>query len=223
MNRASNVAEVEGSRVSQVRALENSQAIEEQRWSDLVCCLFPDTGERTSVGLCSLLPRECIVGLTKRLCTCAVAHLKSPLLVIETHPGKPSLAASFDVPPDRGLTDLLTSEPEDLRRCVHRTRYSKLWIMPFGREFPDWDYRALEVRYRQIYEMLPRGLRNVLVVLPPIGSAGDIEFPCATLDRIVLAVQPLSVSSRNLRRVVDKLRAGKAALTGAIWVDGSPV
>jgi Mrp family chromosome partitioning ATPase len=218
---SSPAAEVDAARASWQRSLDDALTSEERSWRTLVRSLFPNNRARNLIGVSSLEGAGSTNTLVANLSTHAADYLKSAVLVVEAHRTQPPLADSLGAPSAPGLGDLLASQAQETYRCIHRTCYSKLWVMPFARAIRISDPRQLEVRYRRVYSMLPPALRAIVVALPPIHKSGDIPFPCSTLDRIVLAVRPNSVASGTVRKAIDRLSAMNATVAGVIWVNGS--
>jgi hypothetical protein len=213
------MTEAGGPGTSKLKALADPRSIEEHHWSNLVRFLFLNTGKRTSIGICSLAGGGSTAGLVGRLCTRATVYLNSTVLLIEGYDGRPSLAESFGVPLAPGLGDLLMSPAEHMYRCIHRTQCPRLWMIPFGRPLPPSEYREFEQRCRDLYAALPAALRYIVVALPPIRRRGDVPLLCSAADRIVLAVRPRSVASREIRTATQRLSAINAKVAGVLWAD----
>ncbi|MFZ0594506.1 MAG: hypothetical protein WAM39_28885 [Bryobacteraceae bacterium] len=212
--------ELHADSASKQRSFYDLANAEERKWQVLVRSLFPSKGARRLIGICSLNGAESTNALAANLSLNAAKYLGTPVLIVEAHRSQSSLAESLGAVSTPGLGDLLMPPAEEAYQCIHRTRYSKLWIMPSGRELPISNHGQLDVYYRRLYGMLPPVFHNIVVALPPINSAAYIEFPCSTLDRIVLTVRPDSVASRSLRKVIDRLSAANATVAGVIWVNG---
>lgn len=197
--------------------------IEERSWRVLVRSLFPKNRPRTLIGLCFLNDAGSINALTTNLAAYAAEYLKTSVLIVEAHRNQPPLAETLGAASAPGLSDLLSSPAEDAPRSIHKTRLSRLWILPFGHVTQTALARRPQEDYPRILKTIPTDLRHVIVALPPLSNTSSTTFPHSLLDRVVLAVRPNSVASRNLRKAVDRLTAMDATVAGVVWVDACPI
>jgi hypothetical protein len=191
---------------------------DEHNWRALFGSLFPSHAVRTSIGVCSIDDPASANTFIANMSTHVAGYLKSPALVVEAYRSQSSLADALGAASTPGLDELMELQGGDVYRCIHRTRCSKVCIIPFGRPLAVSNQPQLHLRYEQLYGMLPPGFRSVVTAVPPFSSAGDIRFPCSIFDRIVLAVRPHSVTSGTIRRTLDRLRVARASVAGVVWV-----
>lgn len=201
------------------QASENRGGREEMHWSKLTVRLFPDTGSRTSVGLCSLIQGDLSPALICRLCIQVSVNLQSPVLLIEADWSRPSLAESFGVPPEPGFGELLTSSTHRMYHCIHRTKYEHIWMMPAGCPSQVLSSPTLESRCREIYETLPPGLQHVIATLPTIRKRAALPIACSIVDQLALVVTPHSVAASEIRSIGRRLSSANTKVAGVIWTD----
>jgi hypothetical protein len=193
--------------------------------------LFPNAGVSGTVGICQAgrgwSCENFIAGVGKQACKA----LSAPTLVVEANTCRSSLASIFAVPTRPGLRQALESlvpahgtigEPikasivdRIMTRCIHRTAFEHLYVMPSGNGFGN-RWGSLTCHIRTLGKIAMSRFRNVIIALP---SPRSHTFPYSALESIFLLVKFGHTTVGEVQQSVQLLIQAGARLSGTILTD----
>ena len=119
----------------------------------------------------------------------ALAEMGRRVLLIDGDLRKPRLHQIFNLPNERGLSDLLEGKQPDLEALVTKTGYGELYLLPAGtaaERIPLLLHSPLAVEF---LNRVKREFDTVLIDTPPMGLIPDARDLGRLADGVILVVR----------------------------------
>ncbi|MEO7192310.1 MAG: CpsD/CapB family tyrosine-protein kinase [Vicinamibacterales bacterium] len=168
-------------------------------------------------GLKVILVASAVAGEGKTLTAANLAltfseSYQKEVLLIDADLRRPSLARTFNIPGEPGLSEGLMPGHEGPLPLQHVS--SRLTVLPGGRATSDPMAGLTSQRMRQLIAEARQTFDWVIIDTPPIGLMSDANLLSAIADGSVLVVKANSTPYHLVRRAVDAL--GEGHLLGAV-------
>lgn len=131
-------------------------------------------------------------------------------LLVDADLRKPGVHRMFDLPNDRGLTDLLRSDDMTVREAAHATEQAHLTVMTTGPLPPNPAELLRSGRMRAVLERLTASAEFVIIDSPPLQAVTDAAILSSIVDGTALVVdagRTRSGAVRNGREALAKVGA----------------
>jgi capsular exopolysaccharide synthesis family protein len=154
----------------------------------------------------------------------ATAEIRRTVLIIDADLRRPRQHGIFEVPNDRGLSDILREElsEENLTGLVHPTSVPGLHVLPAGPPTQaaahllySPNFAALVARYRTQYDM-------ILIDVPPMLQMTDARVAGRLADGVVLVGRAGKTTRDALLAVRDRFMEDRIRVLGTILNDWNP-
>jgi succinoglycan biosynthesis transport protein ExoP len=154
----------------------------------------------------------------------ATAEIRSKVLIIDADLRRPRMHDIYDVPNQRGLSDILREELsyENLAGLVHQTRVPGLHVLPAGPPTQaaahllySPNLAALLARFRSEYEM-------ILIDAPPMLQMTDARVAGRLADGVILVTRAGKTTRDALLAARDRFIEDRIHVLGTILNDFNP-
>jgi polysaccharide biosynthesis transport protein len=154
----------------------------------------------------------------------ATAEIRRKVLVIDADLRRPRMHVVFDVPNNRGLSDLLREElsEENATGLVHETRIPNLHVLPAGPS----TYAAAHLLYSRNLAPLLEKFRNeydmILIDTPPMLQMTDARVAGRLADAVILVARSGQTTRDALLAAKERLSDDSIRILGTILNDWNP-
>ncbi len=148
-----------------------------------------------------------------------VAQTERTVLVIDADLRHPRLHEIFQVPNDRGLTNMVKSEEPFTSPPFYETDVPGLYVLPAG-EKPVSPADVLDSkRLLGIWQELRRRFDMVLVNTPPVLAVADAAILAPRMDGVLLVLRAGHTKRQHAIAAKERLARVKANLLGVVLLD----
>jgi Mrp family chromosome partitioning ATPase len=144
--------------------------------------------------------------------------LPADTLLIDLDTSLPSLGRSLRTPNSPGWIELLASEPNARRDCVHESPWHGVFVMPAGAAsaaYGEWEFAR---RLRWLHSLMARDFKAIVTRFPRASSTRRMRACYGIPDASVLITRPGGCRESEVRREANVLRSAGANLTGVILI-----
>lgn len=156
-----------------------------------------------SLLITSSLPAE---GKTTTATNTAIslAQTGAKVLIIDADMRRPRLHSVFDIPNDKGLSTLLSTEAaeSEIHEAISQDPQSKLYLMPSGPIPPNPAELIGSDQMSKLLKFLQGEFSHVVVDSPPIASFTDGVLIASMVDGVILVVH----AGKSSRQVIKRSR-----------------
>jgi len=154
----------------------------------------------------------------------ATAEIRRKVLVVDADLRRPRMHDIYDLPNDRGLSDILREEltPQSLTGLIHQTAVPNLHVLPAGPSTQaaahllySPNFAALIARFRTEYDM-------ILIDAPPTLQMTDARVAARLADGVVLVSRAGKTTRDALLAASDRFRDDRINVIGTILNDWNP-
>ena len=166
-----------------------------------------ERGNRVMVT--SALPGEGKTFVAINLALSIALEIDSTVLLVDADVANPTIAKVMNLPRDRGLMDLLTSDRVDVADVLLRTNVDKLSLLPAGTPHP----RATEMLASQamanlVAEMASRYPDRILVFdSPPLLVTTEARVLASHMGQIIMVVESDRTSQTAVMRALETVES----------------
>jgi capsular exopolysaccharide synthesis family protein len=129
------------------------------------------------------------------------------VLLIDGDLRRPSLDQIFQVPSVFGLSEALTSEPEQRVSVIQTSK--NLWLLPAGKPNADPMSALTSDRMRRLLAEAAASFDWVIIDTPPVGILTDANLLASIIDAAVLVVRAGKTSAAEVQRAVQAISREK--------------
>jgi capsular exopolysaccharide synthesis family protein len=134
------------------------------------------------------------------------------VLLVDGDLRRPSLDEIFQAPPVFGLSEALTSEPEQRVSLLQISE--NLWLLPAGRRNSDPMSALTSSRMRRLLSEAVASFDWVVVDTPPVGILADANLLSSIVDAAILVVRAGQTPAADVQRAVDTI--GRERILGIV-------
>jgi protein-tyrosine kinase len=171
------------------------------------------SGSKTERGnrvmVTSALPGEGKTFISINLALSIALEVDSTVLLVDADVANPNIAKVMNLPPSKGLMDLLTSDRLEVADVLLKTNVDKLSLLPAGTPHP----RATEMLASQamanlVAEMASRYPDRILVFdSPPLLVTTEARVLASHMGQIVMVVEADSTSQTAVTRAIETIES----------------
>ena len=157
----------------------------------------------------SALPGEGKTFVAINLALSIALEIDSTVLLVDADVANPTVAKVMNLPRDKGLMDLLTSDRVDVADVLLRTNVDKLSLLPAGTPHP----RATEMLASQamanlVAEMASRYPDRILVFdSPPLLVTTEARVLASHMGQIIMVVESDRTSQTAVMRAIETIES----------------
>jgi polysaccharide biosynthesis transport protein len=154
----------------------------------------------------------------------ATAEIRRRVLVIDADLRLPRMHQIFDVPNDRGLSDLLREEltEDSTAGLVHETNIANLHVLPAGPS----TFAAAHLLYSRNFALLLAKFKNeydmILIDTPPMLQMTDARVAGRLADAVILVARSGQTTRDALLAAKERLNDDSIHVLGTILNDWNP-
>ena len=154
----------------------------------------------------------------------ATAEIRRKVLVIDADLRRPRIHHIFDVPNERGLSDLLREEMNDEKTAalIHETRIPNLHVLPAGQPthaaahlLYSRNFAPLLAKFKKDYDM-------ILIDSPPMLQMTDARVTGRLSDAVILVARSGKTTRDAILAAKDRLSEDSIRVLGTILNDWNP-
>ena len=141
---------------------------------------------------------------------------EQPALLLEANLYRPSQAVRHGLEADPGLRRILANREFPVERCLRRTAFHHLWMLPAGSTSdgspaaPEW------ARFPPVMQCLRERFSGIVVDMPPVNLSTDAMILSPLFDGVVLVVQADLCSREVIQNAVHRLGRANRNVLGTI-------
>ena len=134
-------------------------------------------------------------------------ELDHTVLLVDADVARPSLPALFDLPPSKGLLDVLVDPGTDLSQVMLRTNVDKLSILPSGsRHLHATELLASDAMAKLLEELATRYSDRVIIFdSPPLLVTTEARALASHMGQVVLVVRAERTTHSEVRHALSLL------------------
>ncbi len=145
------------------------------------------------------------------------ANSGKKVLLVDADLRKPSVALTFHLPNNNGLTNLLGSKEKNVTDYAMETMIDNLWVMTSGPKPPNPSEMLDSKRMVEIIMELKRQYDLVIFDMPPVASVTDAQLLSAKTDGTLLVARERKTVKQELLKAKELLSIAKANLLGVVY------
>ncbi|HTF66564.1 MAG TPA: polysaccharide biosynthesis tyrosine autokinase, partial [Edaphobacter sp.] len=154
----------------------------------------------------------------------ATAEIRRKILVIDADLRRPRMHSIFNLPNDRGLTDLLSEDfsERSLTSLIHRTNIEGLDVLPGGPPAQAAAHLLHSPNFAAMLSMLRKEYDMILIDTPPMYQMTDARVAGRLADAVVLVARAGQTTRDSLLVIKDRFVEDRIRVLGAILNDWDP-
>jgi len=131
------------------------------------------------------------------------------VLLVDADVANPSVARVMNIPPGKGLMDLLTSDNVEVTDVLLRTNVDKLSLLPAGTPHPHaTEMLASQAMANLVAEMASRYPDRILVFdSPPLLLTTEARVLASHMGQIVMVVESDRTSQTAVMRAIETIES----------------
>ncbi len=130
------------------------------------------------------------------------------VLLIDADIRKPSLAKTFDIDVEQGLTDLLSGEVNDMSKVLYNTNIPSLTIMCAGKPHPNGtELLSSDAMHQFIKEVSTRYPDRIIIFdSPPLLQTTESTTLASHMGQVVLVVEAETTLAPQIKKSIEILQ-----------------
>ena len=145
------------------------------------------------------------------------ANSGKQVLLVDADLRKPTVALSFQLPHNEGLSNLLSERERIADDYITETHIENLWILPSGPKPPNPSEVLGTKRMEEIIEELILDFDLVIFDMPPVATVTDAQILAAKTDGTLLVVRERKTKKQELLKAKELLQIAKANILGVVY------
>lgn len=141
------------------------------------------------------------------------------VLLVDADMRKPSLHSVFQVPNQKGLSTILTSERPNPAAVIYPLEHSQLFLMTSGIQPPNPSELLASKQMNMLIQYFKEHYDLVIFDLPPILPVTDAQFMASKVDGTVFVIRHNSVHLNEVLQAKEMLDRVQANVIGAVFND----
>ena len=175
-------------------------------------------GNVKTLLISSPLPSEGKSTITANLAV-AYAQQGKKVLLVDTDLRRPTVARTFGVTDNHGLTNYLADVNSDAGSIIHHTRMATLDVVASGPVPPNPAELLASSRMTNLIVELRKRYDMVIFDVPPFLMVTDAQVLMSKVDGVAVVVSGKQTAKSALQRTVDMLKLADAPVLGFIFND----
>lgn len=145
------------------------------------------------------------------------ANSGKQVLLVDADLRKPTVALSFQLPHNEGLSNLLSERERIADDYITETHIENLWVLPSGPKPPNPSEVLGTKRMEEIIEELILDFDLVIFDMPPVETVTDAQILAAKTDGTLLVVRERKTKKQELLKAKELLQIAKANILGVVY------
>jgi capsular exopolysaccharide synthesis family protein len=141
------------------------------------------------------------------------------VLFIDADLRRPTLHATFGLPNNQGLTNVLTNKELDYHDVIKPTRVKNLSVLTSGPVPPNPSELLNSDRMKKYIELLKGEYDLIIFDVPPMLQVTDTQIMAAYVDGVILVVRQGVAQQKAVTRSIELLEMVHANLLGYVMND----
>lgn len=166
----------------------------------------------------SALPSEGKSTITANLAVISAQQGKRVLLV-DADLRRPTVATTFGITDNHGLTNYLADSNSDVASIIHHTRMATLDVIISGPVPPNPAELLSSGKMTEVISQLSKQYDLIIFDVPPFLMVTDAQVLMSKMDGVALVVSGGQTTKGALQRTIDILKLADAPLIGFIYND----
>lgn len=166
----------------------------------------------------SALPSEGKSTITANLAV-VYAQQGKRVLLVDTDLRRPTVARTFGVTDNHGLTNYLADINSDAGAIIHHTRMATLDVVASGPVPPNPAELLASSRMTNLIAELRQRYDLVIFDVPPFLMVTDAQVLMSKMDGVAVVVSGRQTTKGALQRTIDMLKLADAPMLGFIYND----
>lgn len=166
----------------------------------------------------SPLPSEGKSTVTSNLAV-AYAQQGKKVLLVDTDLRRPTVAVTFGIMDNHGLTNYLVDVNSDVQSIIRHTRLETLDVVTSGPVPPNPAELLASSRMTNLIAELRQQFDLVIFDVPPFLMVTDAQVLMSKMDGVAVVVSGRQTTKGDLQRTTDMLKLTNAPMLGFIYND----
>ncbi|MDN2649363.1 CpsD/CapB family tyrosine-protein kinase [Leuconostoc lactis] len=141
------------------------------------------------------------------------------VLLVDTDLRRPTVATTFGITDDHGLTNYLANLNSDTQSIIHHTRMDTLDVVTSGPVPPNPAELLASSRMTNLISELRSQYDLVFFDVPPFLMVTDAQVLMSKIDGVVIVVSGRQTTRGALQRTMDMLKLSDGPILGFIYND----
>lgn len=168
----------------------------------------------------SALPSEGKSTITANLAV-VYAQQGKKILLVDTDLRRPTVASTFGITDNHGLTNYLADVNSDAQSIIHHTRMETLDVITSGPIPPNPSELLASSQMTNLIAELRQQYDLVIFDVPPFLMVTDAQVLMSKMDGVAIVVSGRHTTKSALKRTTDMLKLAEAPMLGFIYNDRS--
>lgn len=166
----------------------------------------------------SALPSEGKSTITANLAV-VYAQQGKKILLVDTDLRRPTVATTFGITDNHGLTNYLADVNSDAQSIINHTRMETLDVVTSGPVPPNPAELLASSRMTNLIAELRQQYDLIIFDVPPFLMVADAQVLMSKIDGVVVVVSGGHTTKGALQRTADMLKLADASMLGFIYND----
>ncbi|GCF93289.1 tyrosine protein kinase [Enterococcus florum] len=145
------------------------------------------------------------------------ANAGSRVLLVDADMRKPSVALSFKLKNNRGLSDLLTSREASVDDYCQKTMIQNLFVLTSGSKPPNPSELLGSKRMAELMKTMQKKFDLVVFDMPPLAAVTDAQIMAARTDGTILVVREGKTRKQEVLQTKEMLVHARANILGVVY------
>lgn len=173
---------------------------------------FMTEDERGVLQVTSATPGEGKSTIAANLAV-ALGNVGIPVLLVDADLRRPRQHEIFNVPNERGLTNLMTVHGSRIEPIA--TGYDNVWLLPSG-PVPPNSTEMLSMRFGPALRELRKTDALIIIDTPPVLPVSDARLIATEVNRVLLVVASGHSKPSAVRQVLERLAVAESNVLGLV-------
>ncbi len=173
---------------------------------------FMTEDERGVLQVTSATPGEGKSTIAANLAV-ALGNVGIPVLLVDADLRRPRQHEIFNVPNERGLTNLMTVHGSRIEPIA--TGYDNVWLLPSG-PVPPNSTEMLSMRFGPALRELRRTDALIIIDTPPVLPVSDARLIATEVNRVMLVVASGHSKPSAVRQALERLSVAESNVLGLV-------
>lgn len=147
----------------------------------------------------------------------AFANTKKQILLVDADLRNPTIAMTFHLPTNEGLSNLLSDYETTADEYILKTNIENLWILPSGPKPPNPSEILETKRMEEMIAKLSIDFDLIIFDVPPVAIVTDAQILASKTDGTLIIVRERMTEKKELVKAKELLEIAKANVLGVIY------